>query len=90
MANYFHVALRGTASSWLMNLPSGSVRSWGELCEQIVTNFSRSFTRPRTCGDLLAVRQHKGETLRQYIQRFSQVRNTNPPYLTGRRHHGVQ
>ena len=31
-----------------------------------------------TRSDLLAVRQHKGETLRQYIQSFSQVRNTIP------------
>jgi hypothetical protein len=32
MANYFNVALRGTARSWLMNLSPGSVGSWGELC----------------------------------------------------------
>ena len=64
MANYFHVALRGTARSWLMNLPLGSVESWGELCEQFVTNFFGSFTRPGTRGDLLAVRQRKGESLR--------------------------
>ena len=78
MANYFHVTLRGTACSWLMNLPSGSVRSWGKLCEQFITNFSKSFNRPGTRGDLLAVRQHKGETLQRYIQHFSQVCNTIP------------
>ena len=61
-----------------MNLPPGSVGSWGELCGQFVTKFSGSFTRPGMHGDLLAVRQRKGETLRQYIQRFSQVRNTIP------------
>jgi hypothetical protein len=36
------------------------------------------FTRPGTRGDLLAIRQRKGESLRQYIQRFNQVRNTIP------------
>lgn len=61
-----------------MNLPDGSVGAWGELCKQFVTNFSGSFTRPGTRGDLLAVRQKKGKTLRQYIHRFSQVRNTIP------------
>lgn len=30
-ANYFHVALKGTVRSWLMNLPVCSVGSWGEL-----------------------------------------------------------
>ena len=32
MANYFHVALRGSACSWLMNLPPGSIGSWDDLC----------------------------------------------------------
>jgi hypothetical protein len=31
MANYFRVALTGTARSWLMNLPEGTVDSWSEL-----------------------------------------------------------
>ena len=63
MSNYFHMALRGTTRSWLMNLSPGSVESWGELCQQFVTNFFGSFTRSGTRGDLLAVRQRKGETL---------------------------
>jgi hypothetical protein len=32
MANYFPVALTGTARSSLMNLPKGSLTSWAELC----------------------------------------------------------
>ena len=32
MANYFLTALTGSARSWLLNLPLGSVRSWGDLC----------------------------------------------------------
>jgi hypothetical protein len=31
MTNYFPVALTGTAQSWLMNLPQGSLSSWEEL-----------------------------------------------------------
>jgi hypothetical protein len=34
--------------------------------------------RPATKNDLKVVRQYKGETLRQYIQRFSQMRNKIP------------
>jgi hypothetical protein len=30
MVNYFSVALTGTAWSWLMNLPEGSLISWAE------------------------------------------------------------
>jgi hypothetical protein len=32
MVNYFPVALMGTARSWLMNLPEGTLDSWSELC----------------------------------------------------------
>ena len=45
MANYLHVAFRGTVRSWLMNLPPGSIGSWGELYEQFTTNFSGLFHR---------------------------------------------
>src|SRR5664279_5977444 len=31
MANWFPMALKEAARSWLMNLPEGSVSSWGEL-----------------------------------------------------------
>jgi hypothetical protein len=39
MANYFPVALTGTARSWLMNLPEGTLTSWQELCHQFTANF---------------------------------------------------
>jgi hypothetical protein len=32
MADYFPVALTGTAWSWLMNLPEGTLTSWQEPC----------------------------------------------------------
>ena len=78
MANYFHVALRGSARSWLMNLPPGSISSWDDLCHQFVANFQGTFTRLGLECDLHAVKQQEGETLRRFIQRFSQVRNTIP------------
>jgi hypothetical protein len=37
-----------------------------------------TYERPTTKNDLKAVHQYKGETLRQYIQRFSQMRNKIP------------
>jgi hypothetical protein len=39
MANYFPVALTGTARSWLMNLSEGTLASWQELCHQFTANF---------------------------------------------------
>jgi hypothetical protein len=37
-----------------------------------------TYERPATKNDLKAVRQYKGETLRRYIQHFSQMRNKIP------------
>ena len=78
MANWFPMALKDAARSWLMNLPEGSISSWSELCRQFVSNFRGTHDRPLTLNDLRAVRQRPGETLRKYIQRFSQVRNKIP------------
>jgi hypothetical protein len=60
---------------WLMNLPHKSVTSWKDLCHQFIANFMPTYERPTTKNDLKAVRQYKGETLHQYIQCFSQMRN---------------
>src|SRR5438105_5889198 len=76
MANYFPTALSGSARSWLMNLPAASIDSWDDLCDQFVANFQGTSTRPGEEDDLYQVRQHKGESLRKYIQRFCQCRNT--------------
>jgi hypothetical protein len=43
MAMYFHVALSGPARTWLMNLASGSVYSWEELCARFVANFASAY-----------------------------------------------
>lgn len=78
MANWFPMALKGFARSWLMNLLPCSVGSWEDLCHQFVVNFQGIFVCPGMEGDLHAVKQGKGETLRQFIQRFCEVRNTIP------------
>jgi len=76
MANYFPTALTGSARSWLMNLPAASICSWEDLCDQFVTNFQGTSARPGEEDDLYQVQQHKGESLRKYIQHFCQCRNT--------------
>ena len=78
MANWFSHALKDSALSWLLNLPEDSIDSWEELCQQFVANFKGTYERALIYNDLRAVRQKPGETLRRYIQRFSQVRNKIP------------
>jgi hypothetical protein len=67
MANWFPMSLKDAPRTWLMNLPRESVTSWKDLCHQFVANFMPTYERPATKNDLKAVRQYKGETLRQYI-----------------------
>ena len=60
------------------NLPDESVSSWEDLCHQFEANFKPTYDHPASKGDLKAVKQHTGETLRKYIQRFCQVRSRIP------------
>ena len=54
MASYFHVALPGPARTWLMNLTSGSIQTWGEsVCSS-----------PRTSPALTST-QHRGSPPRR-------------------------
>jgi hypothetical protein len=78
MATYFHVALSGPARTWLMNLTSGSVYSWEELCAWFVANFASAYQQHGVEAHLHAVRQEPGETLRKFISRFTKVRGTIP------------
>jgi hypothetical protein len=72
------MALKDALRTWLMNLPHESVTSWKDLCHQFVANFMPTYERPATKNDLMVVRQYEGETLCQYIQCFSQMRNKIP------------
>nr|CAH66219.1 OSIGBa0157N01.5 [Oryza sativa] len=75
MANYLPVALADSAWSWLHGLPRGTIGSWAELRDHFITNFQGTFERPGTQFDLYNVIQKSGESLRDYIRRFSEQRN---------------
>jgi hypothetical protein len=61
-----------------MNLPEGTLHSWSELCHQFTANFESAYARPGNEIDLHAIQQRSRESLRSFIQRLSQVRNTIP------------
>jgi hypothetical protein len=39
MANYLSICLSSFSRAWLMGLPTGSIRSWFDLCWQFISNF---------------------------------------------------
>ena len=52
MENWFPIALKDGARSWLLNLLAGSISSWDEMRECFVANFQGTRDRPRAAGDL--------------------------------------
>jgi hypothetical protein len=78
MANYFPVALTGTARSWHMNLLEGSLTSLVEIYHQFTANFKSVYAHPGNEVDRHNMQQHSGESLWSFIQRFSQVWNIIP------------
>jgi hypothetical protein len=78
MANYFPVVLTRMTQSWLMILLEWTLTSWQELCHQFMTNFKSGYSRPGNETDLHTVQQRPRESLRSFIQRFSQVHKTIP------------
>nr|AAS75250.2 putative polyprotein [Oryza sativa Japonica Group] len=75
MANYLPVALADSAQSWLHGLPRGTIGSWAELRDHFIANFQGTFERPGTQFNLYNIIQKSGESLRDYIRRFSEQCN---------------
>ena len=71
MANWFPMALKDGARSWLLNLPPGSISSWDEMHSHFIANFQGTRDRPPVAGDLRCIKQQPGETLQKYIQCFN-------------------
>ena len=46
MANWFPMALKDGARSWLLNLPPGSISSWDEMRDRFIANFQGTHDRP--------------------------------------------
>ena len=78
MANWFPMALKDGARSWLLNLPPGSISSWDEMRNRFAANFQGARDRPPATVDLHRVKQQPGETLQKYIQRFNNVPLKSP------------
>jgi len=63
--------LADSARTWLEHLPEGKINSWADLRDAFVGNFQGTYARPGNPWDLRNCRQKPGESLREYIRRFS-------------------
>nr|CAB3453764.1 unnamed protein product [Digitaria exilis] len=63
------------ARVWLERLPNGKIRSWADLRSIFIGNFQGTCARPGKVWNLKRCRQKHGETLRDYLRRFSRQYN---------------
>ncbi|KAK1605097.1 hypothetical protein QYE76_028770 [Lolium multiflorum] len=71
---FFAQSLTGSAFGWYTSLPPDSIRTWKQMEEQFHMQY-HSEASEAGIADLAQVRQKRGETVSEYIQRFRTVRN---------------
>jgi hypothetical protein len=70
--------LSDAARAWLEHLPPTQISNWDDLVKAFAGNFQGTYVRPRNFWDLRSCRQQPGESLREYIRRFSKQRTELP------------
>nr|CAB3475710.1 unnamed protein product [Digitaria exilis] len=73
--------LADSARTWLEHLPPNRIHDWNDLVETFVRNFQGTYVRPGNMWDLRGCNQKRGESLRDFIRRFSK-RCTKLPNIT--------
>jgi hypothetical protein len=63
--------LADSARTWLEHLPASQIHNWDDLVRTFVGNFQGTYVRPRNYWDLRGCTQKPGESLRDFIRRFS-------------------
>jgi hypothetical protein len=70
--------LSDIARTWLEHLPLGQISNWDDLVQAFAGNFQGTYVRPGNSWDLRSCHQQPGESLRDYIRRFSKQRTELP------------
>jgi hypothetical protein len=70
--------LSDAARAWLEHLPPAQISNWDDLVKAFAGNFQGTYVHPGNSWDLRSCRQQPGESLREYIRRFSKQRTELP------------
>ena len=73
---YIPRMLEGPARIWLNNLKKDNILGWPDFEEEFNSNFSNTYQRPNRPQQLSMCRQRDDETDREYLTRWSILRNT--------------
>ena len=68
--------LEGPARIWLNDLKEDSMEGWLDFEEAFNSNFSSTYQRPNRPQQLSMCRQREDETDREYLTRWSTIRNS--------------
>jgi hypothetical protein len=63
--------LGDSARTWLEHVPASQIHNWDDLVRTFVGNFQGTYVRPDNSWDLRSCTQKPGESLRDFIRRFS-------------------
>jgi hypothetical protein len=63
--------LTDSARTWLEHLPTSQIHNWDNLVRTFVRNFQGMYVHPGNSWDLRACTQKPGQSLRDFIRRFS-------------------
>jgi hypothetical protein len=63
--------LADSALTWLEHLPASQIHNWDDLVRTFVGNFQGTYVRPGNSWDLRSCTQKPGESLWDFIRRFS-------------------
>jgi hypothetical protein len=63
--------LADSARTWLEHLPASQIHNWDDLVHTFVGNFQGTYVRPGNSWDLRSCTQKPGESLWDFIWRFS-------------------
>ena len=73
---YVPQMLEGPARIWLNNLEENNIECWLDFSEAFVSNFASTYKRPNRPQQLSMCRQRDDETDREYLTRWSTIRNS--------------
>jgi hypothetical protein len=71
------------AQAWLEHLPANCIHSWTDFKHIFLETFQGTYVHPRNSWNLKACKQKVGETLHEYIHRFSKQCNELPNIVDG-------
>ncbi|KAL0386820.1 UNVERIFIED_CONTAM: hypothetical protein Sradi_2563800 [Sesamum radiatum] len=81
----FRTTLSGKAMAWFNQLPPGTIESFEQLAQRFLHHFAINKRYPKTASYLFTIIQRENESLREYVQRFSEavleVPHVNPELL---------